>query len=86
MPEALRREDAGLAQRIGDDMLSYSNRLLMGRNETIEILKLPLISKEDKNQVNNMISRIEDEQDKRDIIFFYRLVILAETIIYKYLA
>ena len=86
VPEALRREDAGLAQRIGDDMLSYSNRLLMGRNETIEILKLPLISKEDKNQVNNMISRIEDEREKRDIIFFYRLVILAETIIYKYLA
>ena len=86
VPEVLRREDADLAKRIGDDMLSYANRLLMGRNETIEILKLPLISKEDKVQVNNMISRIESETEKRDLIFFYRLVILAETIIYKYIA
>ena len=86
VPDVLRREDASLAQRIGDDMLSYANRLLMGRSETIEILKLPLISKEDKTQINAMTSRIEDENDKRELIFFYRLVILAETIIYKYLA
>ena len=86
VPDVLRREDEALAKRIGDDMLSYANRLLMGRNETIEILKLPLISKEDKMEINAMTSRIADENDKRELIFFYRLVILAETIIYKYLA
>lgn len=86
VPDALYREDRALAVRIGDDMLSYANRLLMGRSETIEILKLPLISKEDKALVNALISRLTDESEKRDVIFFYRLVILVETIIYKYLA
>ena len=86
VPEVLRREDSALAQRIGDDMLSFANRLLMGRSETIELLKLPLITKEDKTEVNAMISRIEDENDKRELIFFYRLVILVETILYKYKA
>lgn len=85
-PEALYREDRALAVRIGDNMLSYANRLLMGRSESIEILKLPLISKEDKAAVNSLISRIQDENDKRDVVFFYRLVILVETILYKYLA
>ena len=84
VPDVLRREDAGLAKRMGDDMLSFANRLLMGRSETIEILKLPLISKEDKVEINAMISRTADENDKRELIFFSRLVILAETIIYKY--
>ena len=86
VPEVLRREDAALAVRIGDDMLSFANRLLMGRNETIEILKLPLITKEDKTEINAMISRIDDENDKRELVFFYRLVILVETILYKYKA
>lgn len=84
VPEVLRREDASLAQRMGDDMLSFANRLLMGRSETIELLKLPLITKEDKTEVNAMISRIEDENEKRELVFFYRLVILVETILYKY--
>ena len=86
VPDVLRREDASMAKRIGDDMLSFANRLLMGRNETIEILRLPLISKEDKTEINAMISRISDENDKRELIFFYRLVILVETILYKYKA
>ena len=86
VPEVLRREDAGLAQRIGDDMLSFANRLLMGRSETIELLKLPLITKEDKTEINAMISRINDEMEKRELVFFYRLVILVETILYKYKA
>ena len=86
VPEVLRREDAALSQRIGDDMLSFANRLLMGRSETIELLKLPLITKEDKTEINAMISRIDDENDKRELIFFYRLVILVETILYKYKA
>jgi len=84
VPEALRREDAELAVRIGDDMLSMANRLLMGRSETIEILKLPLISKEDKTLVNAIISRLADEKTKQEVVFFYRLVILVETILYKY--
>ena len=84
VPEALRREDAELAVRIGDDMLSMANRLLMGRSETIEILKLPLISKEDKTLVNAIISRLTDEKAKQEVVFFYRLVILVETILYKY--
>ena len=84
VPEALRREDAELAVRIGDDMLSMANRLLMGRSETIEILKLPLISKEDKTLINAIISRLTDEKAKQEVVFFYRLVILVETILYKY--
>lgn len=86
VPQALRREDAELAVRIGDDMLSMANRLLMGRSETIEILKLPLIAKEDKALVNTIISRLADENDKHEVVFFYRLVILVETILYKYRA
>lgn len=84
-PDALRLADAELAKRMGDDMLSYANRLLMGRNETIEIRKLPLLSKEDKMQINQIISRTENEADKREIVFFYRLVILVETVLYKYI-
>ena len=33
VPELLRREDAALAQRCGDELKSLANRLLMGRSE-----------------------------------------------------
>ena len=86
VPEALRREDPSLAKRGGEELLSMANRLLMGRNETIEILTPSLLTKEDKTAYNNIISRLPDGEEKRDMVFFYRLAILVETILLKYRA
>lgn len=86
VPPALRREDAQLARRGGDEIKSMANRLLMGRNETIEILTPVLLSKEDKAAYNNIITRLEDPEEKRELVFFYRLVVLVETILLKYRA
>ena len=52
VPEALRREDAALAARCGDELHSVANRLLVGRSGTIEIRTPQLISKEDKAALN----------------------------------
>ena len=86
VPEALRREDASLAARAGDEVRSLANRLLMGRNETIEILTPSVLTKEDKAGVNNLITRLPGGEEKRELVFFYRLVILVETILLKYRA
>lgn len=86
VPEALRREDAALALRAGDGLRSMANRLLVGRSESIEILTPGLISKEDKAALNNIITRLPDGEEKRDMVFFYRLAILVETILLKYRA
>jgi len=86
VPAALRREDPALARRGGEELLSMANRLLMGRNETIEILTPALLTKEDKTAFNNIISRLPDGEEKRDMVFFYRLAILVETILLKYRA
>lgn len=86
VPEALRREDPALAIRGGEELLSMANRLLMGRNETIEILTPALLTKEDKTAYNSIISRLPDGEEKRDMVFFYRLAILVETILLKYRA
>ena len=84
VPEVLRREDAALAQRAGDELRSVTNRLLMGRSETIEILTPGLLTKEDKAALNNIITRLPDGEEKRELVFFYRLAILVETIVLKY--
>lgn len=86
VPDALRREDASLARRAGDELRSVTNRLLMGRSETIEILTPGLLTKEDKAAVNNIITRLPDGDEKRDLVFFYRLAILVETVVLKYRA
>lgn len=86
VPGLLRREDAFLAERCGDGLKSLANRLLMGRNEQIEILTPWVLSKEDKAAVNNIITRSPDGEEKRDLIFFYRLAVLVETVLLKYRA
>ena len=86
VPEALKREDPALAQRGGESLLSMANRLLMGRSESIEILTPTLLTKEDKTAFNNIISHLPDGEEKRDMVFFYRLAILVETILLKYRA
>ena len=86
VPELLRREDVELAQRCGDELKSLANRLLMGRNEQIEILTPYVLRKEDKSAVNNVITRSPDGEEKRDLIFFYRLAVLVETVLLKYRA
>ena len=86
VPAALQREDPELARRGGENLLSMANRLLMGRSESIEILTPALLTKEDKTAFNNIISRLGDGEEKRDLVFFYRLAILVETILLKYRA
>jgi len=86
VPECLRNEDAALAKCFGDDLRSMANRLLMGRDEKIEILKSQLLTKEDKAGINNIITRLPDGEDKRELVFFYRLAILVETLLFKYRA
>lgn len=85
-PAALAREDAALAERTGAGLRSTANRLLMGRDERIEILTPGLISKEDKASMNNIITRLPDGEEKRDLVFFYRLAVLVETAVLKYRA
>lgn len=86
VPEALRREDAALAVRCGDELRSVANRLLVGRSGTIEIRMPQLISKEDKAALNGAITRLPDGEEKRELVFFYRLAILVELVILKYRA
>ena len=86
VPDVLRREDAPLAVRAGDELRSVTNRLLMGRSESIEILTPGLISKEDKAALNNIITCLPDGDEKRELIFFYRLAVLVETVVLKYRA
>lgn len=86
VPELLRREDAALAARCGDELRSLANRLLVGRSERIEILTPAILTKEDKAAINALITRSPDGAEKRDLIFFYRLAVLSETVILKYRA
>ena len=86
VPELMRREDAALAQRCGDELKSLANRLLMGRSEQIEILTPTVLTKEYKADINNIITRSPDGLEKRDLIFFYRLAVLVETVLLKYRA
>lgn len=83
-PEALNREDAALARRCGEDLRSVANRLLVGRSATIEIRTPGLISKEDKAALNALTTRLPDGEERRALIFFYRLAILVEMIVLKY--
>lgn len=84
VPRALQRENPELAVRGGENLLSMANRLLMGRSESIEILTPGLLTKEDKTAFNNIISRLPDGEEKAEMVFFYRLAILVETILLKY--
>ena len=86
VPAALTREDEALARRGGAALQSLANRLLMGRSETIEILTPTVLAKEDKAAFNNIISRLPDGEEKRELVFFYRLAVLVETILLKYRA
>ena len=86
VPECLRLENAALAKCFGDDLRSMANRLLMGRDEKIEILMPQLLTKEDKASLNSIITGLQDEEEKRELVFFYRLAILVETLLYKYRA
>jgi len=85
-PAALIREEEALAQKYGTELRSLANRLLMGRDEKIEILIVPVLSKEDKAGINALITRLPDGGEKRDLVFYYRLAILIETLLYKYRA
>ena len=86
IPAALPREDGALAKKYGEELRTLVNRLLMGRDEKIEILLPQLLTKEDKAGLNNIITRLENEDEKRELVFFYRLAILVETLLYKYRA
>ena len=86
VPAALTREDEALARRCGAELQSLANRLLMGRSETIEILTPAVLAREDKAAFNNIISRLPDGEEKRELVFFYRLAVLVETILLKYRA
>lgn len=86
IPAALKREDEKLACRGGSDLQSLANRLLMGRSETIDLLVPYALSKEDKAAFNQLISRLPDGEEKRELVFFYRLAVLVETILLKYRA
>ena len=83
-PEVLKTEPQ-LHDCFAVQLASLANRLLMGRNEIIEFLKPPL-TKEDKAAINALITRQPDGEEKRDLVFFYRLAILVETLLYKYRA
>lgn len=85
-PELMRREDAELAVRCVDELKSLANRLLMGRNEQIEILTPFVLRREDKAAINNIITRSPDGEEKRELIFYYRLAVLVETVLLKYRA
>ena len=82
-PAALMEADAALAKRFVDDFRSLVNRLLVGRSETIELYAPPL-NREDKAAVNNLITRLPDGGAKRELVFYYRLAVLAETVVLKY--
>ena len=86
VPAALIREDEALAHRGGAELQSLANRLLMGRSETIEILTPAVLARENKAAFNNIISRLPDGEEKRELVFFYRLAVLVETILLKYRA
>ena len=58
----------------------------MGRSEQIEILTPTVLTKEDKAAVNDVITRSPDGEEKRDLIFYYRLAVLVETVLLKYRA
>ena len=84
-PAALAEADAALAKRFADDFRSLVNRLLVGRSETIELYAPPL-GREDKAAVNSLITRLPDGEAKRELVFYYRLAVLAETVVLKYAA
>ena len=82
-PGALAEADAALSGRFVDDFKRLVNRLLVGRSETIELFAPPL-SREDKAAVNNLITRLPEGESKRELVFYYRLAVLAETVVLKY--
>ena len=84
MPACLPREDAALAKKYGEELRSLANRLLMGRDEKIEILVVPVLTKEEKTGINALISRLPDEEEKRELVFYSRVAVLVESILYKY--
>lgn len=84
VPEALPREEPALNRIFGEELRSLANRLLMGRDEKIELLKPAVLSKEDKAGINALITRLPDGEEKRELVFYYRLAILVETLLYKY--
>lgn len=86
LPETVREKDGALADRYGVYLRSLVNRLLMGRDERIEILAPQVLTKEDKASLNDIITRMDDGSEKRDTVFYYRLAILAESLLYKYRA
>ena len=83
-PAALAEADAALSKRFVEDFKSLVNRLLVGRSETIELFAPPL-DREDKGAVNNLITRLPDGEAKRELVFYYRLAVLAETVVFKYM-
>ena len=82
-PRALAEADRALSKRFVEDFKSLVNRLLVGRSETIELYAPPL-NREDKAAVNNLITRLSDGDEKRELVFYYRLAVLAETVVLKY--
>lgn len=85
LPQRLRQEAPELAQK-GEELRSLANRLLMGRNESIEILTPCVLSKEDKTGFNAVIGRMPESDEKRDLVFYYRLAVLVEMLLLKYRA
>lgn len=85
-PDALYSTDERLAQRFGDRLRTTANRLLMNREDKIPLHPDDLLSKEDKNAINHVITQLEDWEQKWELVFFYRLCILVDNILLKYQA
>lgn len=85
-PDALCLKDERLAQRFGDRLRTTANRLLMSRENKIQLHPDDTLSKEDKNAINHVITQLEDGEQKWELVFFYRLCILVDNILLKYRA
>lgn len=84
-PQAIADADAALAARCAEAR-SLANRLLVGRGGTIELYAPFAVSREDKAAINDLITRMPEGAEKRDLVFYYRLLALAEMVILKYRA
>ena len=81
IPKAIRRNSPELM--VIDSVLGgYCTRLLKGTDPINQIV-FPLISKEDKNGFSNLIN-ITSGAEKDDLVFYYRLAILTEAVIFQY--
>lgn len=61
----------------------YCSSLLKSRGRIVIHLHTPVISKQEKELFSEIIKELNHEQ-KNEVVFYYRLLILVEAIILKY--